>query len=567
MRKYSLRTLPLPIIVAVILFAALPEGGCRHGANKHATVFELVDSLAENEQPDSALRLLADIRPESLPASDRALHALLTVKAHDKAFHPHTSDSTIRIALARFGSSGPKLRRAETHYYHGRVLSDLSDYAGALDAYDDALRILGSDTTRQALHLRALITSLNAQLFEDLRLYAEAIPFYKEAISTSLALGNNTDAILDISSCAFCLMQLDSLDAAEAVLAEAVPLRLTLSDADWAEVEISRRDLLRARHNYAEAVNGIDTVLAKIEPRFRNFGLRVAFASYQAMGMHDSAMHYARVWVENPIGSIRDGKSKAYQFLLKENKSNIDSIEHYTNAYSSELQKVFESMDDGMKLFGYSFFRHNSTLKENARLSADNSRKNIIIFCTAIGLLVIIVVFAIIYVARLKSEKALLTQLNDYKDLILTTKDENIKPIGNVENQRQALIDEINLRTESSSPESSINSFAISENLKSDFQARIENPGNSDMLIERLGEELRDSSPRFLPTINLLFNNPKNTNRAILMLTKAGFTNSQISKILSTTPNNVYKAKSRLKSKTFGAECSSAKFDRIISII
>lgn len=362
-------------------------------------------------------------------------------------------------------------------------------------------------------------------------------------------------------------MQLDSLDAAEAILSEASPLLPSLSDANWAEVEISRRDLLRARHKYAEAVSRIDTVLAKIEPRFRNFGLRVAFDSYQGLGMRDSTLHYARVWVENPSDSLRDSKSKAYKFLLKENKSNTDSIEYYTNAYSSELQKVFDSMDDGKKLFGYSFFKHNSTLKENAQLSADNSRKNVIIFCTAIGVLVIIVIFAIIYVVKLKSEKALLTQLNDYKDLILTTKDENIKPIGNLENQRRALIDEINLRTDSSSLKTSTNSFAVSDNLKNDFQARIENPGNSDLLIERLAEELRDSSPRFLPTINLLFNNPKNTNRAILMLTKAGFSNSQISKILSTTPNNVYKSKSRLRNKTFGAECSSTRFDRIISII
>ena len=97
-----------------------------------------------------------------------------------------------------------------------------------------------------ALSLRSCILSQNAQLLENLRLYSEAIPFYRAAINIPISIGDSTDMVLDI----FCLTQIDSLDSAEAMLAEVYPLLPNLSPSDRAEVEISRRNLLRTRHRH-----------------------------------------------------------------------------------------------------------------------------------------------------------------------------------------------------------------------------------------------------------------------------------------------------------------------------
>lgn len=309
----TLRKLILvPIVGSILLHLA---AGCGSTAVNPAATLARADSLTEAHHPDSALVVLTTLTGHRLSADERALHALITVKAGDKAFRTHTSDSTIRVALSRFGSHGPQLRRAETHYYHGRVLADLADYAGALDAFDVALSTLpAADTTRRALRLRSLILSQTAQLFEDLRLYDEAIPFYRSAIAYSKSLGDNTNAILDISSCIFCLMQVDSLNAAQSMLAEATPFLPSLSPEERAEIEISRRDLLLAQHNYTEAVSGIDTVLALIEPQFRNFGYRVAIDSYQALGIRDSVNKYIRLWLGSPSNQ---NKSKAYRLLTE----------------------------------------------------------------------------------------------------------------------------------------------------------------------------------------------------------------------------------------------------------
>ena len=67
----------------VMMISAWFASGCRSGSDHKASIFTQADSLIEHKQPGAALSLLQTVGCESLSGSDRALHALLTVKATD----------------------------------------------------------------------------------------------------------------------------------------------------------------------------------------------------------------------------------------------------------------------------------------------------------------------------------------------------------------------------------------------------------------------------------------------------------------------------------------------------
>ena len=108
----------------VLLACCLCLCACREG--RYPRVLLQADSLA-GMMPDSALRLLggwADSVWEA-PEQVQMYYRLLTVKAADKAYITHTSDSLIRLVLDYYEQEGDRRLLPEAYYYAGRVYRDL----------------------------------------------------------------------------------------------------------------------------------------------------------------------------------------------------------------------------------------------------------------------------------------------------------------------------------------------------------------------------------------------------------------------------------------------------------
>lgn len=127
--------------------------GCRrsrlHGALDRA------DSLLEHSGPDTAARVLLELKPLMADAPDDVAMRwrLLMVKAADKAYITHTSDSMLRPALDYYTPRTSDTLRPEAFYYAGRVYSDLGDYPRALDYFGRALAAMppGRNPVRQSI--------------------------------------------------------------------------------------------------------------------------------------------------------------------------------------------------------------------------------------------------------------------------------------------------------------------------------------------------------------------------------------------------------------------------------
>ncbi len=149
------------------------------------------------EHPDSALALLDSIAPASLSEADRHYRDLLSIRAADKAYVTHTSDSLILDVIDYYADH----RSAPDHYpmalyYGGRVYDDLGDYPTAMQYFQDAIDLLPPDTDDQDLRSSAL--SQYGRMLNYLRLYDEALTIVESAIDAEEMMGDTASLIYDL---------------------------------------------------------------------------------------------------------------------------------------------------------------------------------------------------------------------------------------------------------------------------------------------------------------------------------------------------------------------------------
>ena len=114
-----------------------------YGCSKHSSSYPslhallIVDTLVDN-QPDSAMKLLLQLS-DSIgrePEDIQMHYRLLSIKARDKAYLPHLSDSLIMQVVEYYHRLPDKKNLyAEALYYAGRVHSDLQQYPRALKEF------------------------------------------------------------------------------------------------------------------------------------------------------------------------------------------------------------------------------------------------------------------------------------------------------------------------------------------------------------------------------------------------------------------------------------------------
>ena len=131
-----------------------------------------------NAHPDSALSLLQTIdgQLENEPEETRMYHTMLTIKAKDKLYIPHTSDSLILPVVHFYEKYGDKARLTEAYFYLGSTYRDMNDAPRALKAFHQAAETgEKSDMNR----LSGMIYGQMGSLFAYQKIYDEALRMYK----------------------------------------------------------------------------------------------------------------------------------------------------------------------------------------------------------------------------------------------------------------------------------------------------------------------------------------------------------------------------------------------------
>ncbi len=123
---------------------------CTSGKNYPIAMKQAMSCM--DARPDSALALLETLADSitDAPQETQMYYRLLTIKAKDKLYMPHTTDSVILSIVDYYQEKGDKERLFESYYYLGGTYRDLNDIPRALKAYHQGIEV-GEDTEQTLL--------------------------------------------------------------------------------------------------------------------------------------------------------------------------------------------------------------------------------------------------------------------------------------------------------------------------------------------------------------------------------------------------------------------------------
>ena len=178
---------------------------CTNRRSQYGALLAEIDSLTE-VNADSARLRLADLRKEMefANAGTKAYYDLLSVKADDKAWVKHTSDSLI-CAVARYYEKNDTQsgHLPEAYYYVGRVNSDIQNGEKALIYFQKALL---EDSIHVTPRLKSRIFAqmgyiyLRNGLFDDAISMQQLAHFYCEQIGDTLGMRYSQEDIQTIAA-------------------------------------------------------------------------------------------------------------------------------------------------------------------------------------------------------------------------------------------------------------------------------------------------------------------------------------------------------------------------------
>lgn len=217
-----MRTLRTLLLFFPLLLLAFVSCGKR---NDGLPALQRVALLA-NTHPDSAVALLDSLRDSIFlqPRSVRMYYDLLTVKARDKAYIRHTSDSLIRNVLRYYERQDDKKHLPETYYYAGRVYSDLGDAPQALNYFIRASETADGKDYDLLSRIYSQIGTL--YLYQDV--YDKALPVFRKCYQYNLLEGDSAGMVYAIRNMGRTYRTLDQVDSALHYYKEADSLAIKL---------------------------------------------------------------------------------------------------------------------------------------------------------------------------------------------------------------------------------------------------------------------------------------------------------------------------------------------------
>ncbi|MDE6142781.1 MAG: hypothetical protein K2F94_01745, partial [Muribaculaceae bacterium] len=344
----------------------------RHDA-RLARIASTIDSL-----PQAAIDSLAEIDSALLSDADKNLHILLLTKARDKAFVRHSSDSSILKAV-RFYENDPKNPLyPEALFYAGRVYNDMGDYPTSLEYYLQALAALPD--TPDNIHLRGLIISHLGWTFNELRLYHQAIPYFKESIRIDSLERNLSNLIYDSQLLGAVYTSLDSLDKAQSILESIVDL------SDDTEIQAHVRTFLagvmRKKGDIPGALKYIRGTVENAAPTHRNVSLSYACDIYYRAGILDTAYLYAR---DLAFNNDETNRKNGFKILLSSGireRLPVDTIVEYVIKYREVMEQYLYRYDRIQTINQTSRYNYQKHVKDKETAQLEKSEIwNDLLYC------------------------------------------------------------------------------------------------------------------------------------------------------------------------------------------
>lgn len=398
----------------IILFVVVLLASC--GADR--------DSVRLLQQADSLL----SVRPDSMkavlgtwadsighcPERVRMYYNLLRVKADDKAYVTHTSDSLILSIVRYYREQRDKTHLPEALYYAGRTYSDLKDAPRALEYYQRAIDVMEHEELTD-YNLLSRIYSQMGTLFFYQELYDELPDVLRKAYQCDLILKDSANLVFDLRDIGRSFAAVERQDSAiwyynragemaqymqDSILLSMVYGELAGFYVDWGNYPAACEKL-------QIAWQAVDTLSM---PMYYNNTAKYYYNTNQL----DSAVYYYRKKLSLHSYSH---KASAYQGLAKIARERGDvtqAMEYYDlyMLYDDSLKQSIrtETIHKIDALYNYHKFE-----KENIKLKKENfNHRNLILFLILVALFSLLL-FAVFWQKNKRKEQTMLLQQEKLK--------------------------------------------------------------------------------------------------------------------------------------------------------
>lgn len=525
-----------------------------------------------SEAPEKALRLLDSIDIAELAEADRYYYDFLSIKAGDKAYIKHSSDSTVLKVIDYYSGKDDELY-IEALYYGGRVYSDIGDTPTALQYFHQALDNFPKDSPD--LDLKANILSQTGRLLTSINLFDEAVPYIEEAIAIGEQLGDTLNMVYDIQLLGGTYLRARKLNHAELLFNRALELSSNLPSSFKAKTKMSLADIKFNQGELDSALTLIRGSIDSVSKMSKNNVLAYATKIYFENGIFDTALIYANQLLDlkSPLN-----KGTAYQVLLSPELRNLissDTIYQYISEYREYLENYYDSNKMQLAINEQNYYNYQLHVRGREKAEAYNTK--LIKWLLVISFLCFLLALTILYYKN-KAKKTLLNlhfALNNIDKLNESISDgnHNLDSTYNIENEQE-------LREKLKNKLLSIYHENIDVPLsKTILESEVYNKllgfikderiiSYDDILWKELEETVIRSSPDFKYNLHLLVQSHMTTiDFHTALLIKCHVQPSQMATLLGRSKSAIVSRRDTLSLKIFGEKLGTKVIDHIIRLL
>ena len=382
----SLKSLP-------VLFAALCVLLCLSGCRPkpYPSLLLAADSLA-SVLPDSACALLASYAADTAdePLYVRMYYRLLCIKAKDKAYIVHTSDSAILPVVAYYERHKRLPHLPEAYYYAGRVYSDLGDAPQALAYFQRALDAMHEDEDRVNMTVKKLVLSQMGTLFKRQNLYPEALDVYRQSLQCKILLQDSVGMIYSNRDIGQVFMFLEQQDSALYYYQRAYQLSLLLGKKQLGNgIQALMTRLYMQEENYEVAHRSLQIALQDVSKNSRSGTYCIAARYYHFTNNIDSAEWYYHKSLLYGSLDVKEIVNRGLASIALSQGKTVSAAQYLYQALllGDSIHKLTKT--DEVRN-AHSHYNYQLREQENQRLKLQNLRQR----QTNVAILVVFVLFA-----------------------------------------------------------------------------------------------------------------------------------------------------------------------------
>ena len=374
-----------------LVFLLLTFGCQRH--YQYPLVLQEADSLCV-ALPDSAVALLKSISDDMQQAPEfvQMRYKLLTIKANDKAYITHTSDSLILSLVDYYEHGGDKDFLGEAYYYAGSTYRDLGDAPRALGYYQKALDAMPGDDN---LKVKSKVYAQMGDLFRNQDLYVQAIQSYYRSFQCDIKLNDTIGQINMLRDIGFAYRGLNKPDSTLYLLNQAHELARSINNklmdnritSQLASLYIRLGDLKKAKAYIQPSLDNPDRInLSSV--------YSIAANIYYRSGQYDSTAYFCNELFK--IGTVY-AKSESYDRLaniaLKQWKDPVKAL-----TYTEQLIIMQDSINritaSETVAQMNSLYNYQIRERENHELEVKNNSAHVLLLLLTIFVLVVVLLCA-----------------------------------------------------------------------------------------------------------------------------------------------------------------------------